>query len=72
LDADALGLEPDALAKVIVDTATAAARDALDRQKSYGLKQQMRTPRETPLTRWDAPSSKPQQWRSPADRRNAG
>ncbi|HEX2283955.1 MAG TPA: hypothetical protein VHI10_03835 [Mycobacterium sp.] len=40
---------------MVVDTATAAARDALDRQKSLmnRLKQQMRTPRETPSTLWD-------------------
>ena len=51
----ALDLESDALAKLIVDTAAAAARDAVDRQNVLvdELNDRMRALREAPLTLWD-------------------
>ena len=55
LDPEALELEPDALARLVVDTAAAAARDAIDRQDALfsELNDRMRALQETPLTRWD-------------------
>jgi DNA-binding protein YbaB len=55
LDPQALELEPDALAKLIVDTATSAAQSALDRQDLLinELNHRMRAVRETPLSLWD-------------------
>lgn len=55
LDPDALALEPDSLAKLIVDTAAASARDAHDRQDALlnELNDRMHALQETPLTRWD-------------------
>lgn len=55
LSPQALELEPDALAKLIVDTATSAARIALDRQDCLinELNQRMRAVSETPLALWD-------------------
>jgi DNA-binding protein YbaB len=55
LGPQALELEPDALAKLIVDTATAAAREAVDRQDLLinELNDRMRALREAPLTLWD-------------------
>jgi DNA-binding protein YbaB len=51
----ALKLEPDALAKLIVDTAAAAARIGVDRQDMLieELNPRMRAVREAPLTLWD-------------------
>jgi DNA-binding protein YbaB len=48
-------LGPDALAKLIVGTAHAAARVAADRQRflSDEFNQRMTELRQTPLTRWD-------------------
>lgn len=55
LDSDALELEPDVLAKLIVDTAATAAREAIDGQDALvnELNDRMRAMQETPLTRWD-------------------
>jgi DNA-binding protein YbaB len=51
----ALDLEPEALAKLIVDTATSAARVALDRQDLLinELNRRVRAVAEAPLTLWD-------------------
>src|SRR5687767_1961137 len=48
-------LGPDALAKLIVETAHAAARVAADRQKylTEEFSKRMRKLRQEPLTRWD-------------------
>jgi DNA-binding protein YbaB len=68
LGPQALELEPDALAKLIVDTAASAARVALDRQDLLinELNQRMRAVSEAPLTLWDgttieAPSQQTQE-----------
>ena len=55
LGPQALHLEPDALAKLIVATAAAAARAAADRQDLLvnELNERMRAVREAPLTLWD-------------------
>jgi hypothetical protein len=55
LKPQALELESDDLAKLIVDTATSAAQEALDRQDLLinELNDRMRTVREAPLTLWD-------------------
>jgi DNA-binding protein YbaB len=55
LDPDAPALDPDALAKLIVDTAVVAARDAQDRQDALlnELNDRIHALQETPLTRWD-------------------
>jgi DNA-binding protein YbaB len=55
LVAHALEREPDALAKLIVDTAASAAGVALDRQDLLinELNQRMRAVREAPLALWD-------------------
>jgi DNA-binding protein YbaB len=51
----ALELDAEALEELIVDTAAAAARDALDHQNRLvdELNDRMRALRETPLTLWD-------------------
>jgi DNA-binding protein YbaB len=51
----ALKLERDALAKLIVDTAAAAARVSVDRQNFLitEFNRRMHTVNETPLTCWD-------------------
>lgn len=54
----ALKLAPDALAKLIVDTAAAAAQVCVERQ-NFLVKEfdrRMRALEETPLTRWDGTS----------------
>jgi DNA-binding protein YbaB len=55
LEPHALELEPDTLAKLIVDTAAAAAQVAVDRQNVVveELNDRMRDLQKTPLTLWD-------------------
>jgi hypothetical protein len=55
LEHRALELEPDALAKLIVDTAAAAAQVAVDRQNAVvdELNDRMRDLQQAPLTCWD-------------------
>lgn len=55
----ALGLEPDALARLIVDTAAAAGQQTLDRQDLLvnELNQRMSEVRATPWTLWDGTTS---------------
>jgi DNA-binding protein YbaB len=55
LGPQALELEPEALAKLIVDTATSAAQEALDRQDLLinELNDRLRVLHEAPLTLWD-------------------
>jgi DNA-binding protein YbaB len=55
LDERALELEPDTLAKVIVETAAAAAEVAVDRQNVVvdELNDRMSDLQKTPLTLWD-------------------
>jgi DNA-binding protein YbaB len=55
LEPQALELEPDTLAKLIVDTAAAAAQVAVDRQNAVveELNDRMRDLQKTPLTLWD-------------------
>ena len=55
LGPEALELDAEALEKLIVDTATAAAQKALDRQNALvdELNDRMRALREAPLTLWD-------------------
>jgi DNA-binding protein YbaB len=55
LGPQALELEPEALANLIVDTAASAAREALDRQALLinELNHRMRAVREAPITLWD-------------------
>jgi DNA-binding protein YbaB len=55
LEPHALELEPDILAKLIVDTAAAAAQVANDRQNVVveELNDRMRDLQKTPLTLWD-------------------
>lgn len=55
LEPDALELEPDALAKLIVETAAAAAQVAVNRQNAVvdQLNERMRDLQKAPLTLWD-------------------
>jgi DNA-binding protein YbaB len=55
-------LGPDALAKLIVDTAHAAARVAVDRQTylTEEFSRRMRELRKEPLTRWDGTTFEPE------------
>ena len=55
LDTQALELEPDTLAKLIVETAAAAAQVAVDRQNVVvdELNDRMRDLQKMPLTLWD-------------------
>lgn len=54
-------LGPDALARLIVDTAQAAARVAVARQKylTEEFSNRMRELRQTPLTRWNGTTFEP-------------
>jgi DNA-binding protein YbaB len=56
-------LGTDALAKLIVETAQAAARVAADRQRflSEGFSKRMSELRQAPLTRWDGTTFEPNQ-----------
>ena len=63
LGSNAHTLDADALAKLIVETAQAAARVAADRQRflSEEFSSRMNELRQAPLTRWDGSTFEPNQ-----------